>query len=106
MKLEFLLWERHLAAMLSWLEPAPPTTRFMTAMTAARAMPYFQKKIVSQQETIRSSLPEPHAISFPYAGIIQIRFYGYDLRLRAKPPRVRRLYVRILKGAGQGCQEL
>jgi len=42
-------------------------------------------------------LPVPHGISFPYAGIIQIRFNGYDLRLCAKPPRVRLLFGVYLK---------
>ena len=49
-------------------------------------------------------LPVPHAISFPYAGIIQIRFNGYDLRLCAKPPRVRAVIWSLSKGEQEGCQ--
>jgi hypothetical protein len=39
----------------------------------------------------------PHAISFPYAGIIQVRFNGYDLRPDNGHPVCGRLYAVYLK---------
>jgi len=46
----------------------------------------------------------PHAISFPYAGIIQIRFNGYDLRPDWRPPRVRAVVWGLPKGEAEECQ--
>jgi hypothetical protein len=58
------------------------------AGTGRMSLPGAPKKIVSRGKRLPHR-PWPHAITFPYAGIIQIRFNGYDLRLRTKPPRVR-----------------
>ena len=72
----------------------PPKLRSGAGTGRMSMMPpsYPQKKSLPHRETIPQSILAPHAISFPFAGIIQIRFNGYDLRLFTKPPRVQAIF--------------